>query len=130
MQRSPRRGRRRRLLPRSPIGCGFTLLGVTHEAFDEVHVLCNDSLIDAMGLKVSKESHPGRVYTGRCEAFLRIIAHMSDVHERSRGRSRDTRLVNSSFRYALLLCGCCSLCFCYGIGVSVDVATTRRRTYV
>lgn len=89
VQRSPRRGWRRWLLLRSPIGCGSALLGVTHEAFDEIHVICNDGLIDAMGLEPSDESHPGRVYTGRSEAFLCIIAHMSDVHERPHGRGGD-----------------------------------------
>jgi hypothetical protein len=111
MLRSTRRGRRRSLLPRTPIAHGVTLLGATHEAFNEVHVLCNDGLIDAMCLKVSEESNPRRVYTGRCEAFLRIIAHMGDVHERSRGRGGDTGFVDrTSFRHTLLLCGCCSLC--------------------
>ena len=45
-----------------------------------------------MCLKVSKESKPGWVYTRRREPFLRIVAHMSDVHERSRGWGRYERL--------------------------------------
>ena len=48
MQRKPRYGRGRCLLPRSSVGCVFTLLSVTHEGFDRVHVLCNDSLIDVI----------------------------------------------------------------------------------
>ena len=48
------------LLPRCSVGCVFTLLCVTHEGFDKVHVLCNDSFIDAMRLNLSKENcHDG-----------------------------------------------------------------------
>ena len=83
MQRTPRRGWGRFFLPRFSVGYVFTLLSVTPEGFDKVHVPCNDSLIDAR-LKV-KESKPGWVYTRRGEPFLRIIAHMGDVHEGSRG---------------------------------------------
>ena len=108
----------------------FTLLSVTHEGFDRVHVLCNDSLIDVIRLKVSKESKPGWVYTRRREPSLRIVAHMLDVHEGSRGWARDKRLVDgTSFRYTLLLCRCCDLCVCC-VTESVGVARIRRTTYV
>ena len=59
MQCPPRCGRGRCLLPRSSVGCVFTLLSVMQEGFGKVHVLCNDSLIDVIRLKVSKESKPG-----------------------------------------------------------------------
>ena len=130
MQCPLRCGRGRCLLPRSSVGCVFTLLSATHEGFDKVDVMCNDSLIDVIRLKVSKESKPGWVYTRRREPFLHIVAHMVDVHEGSRGWARDKRLVDgTSFRYTLLLCGCCGLCVCC-VTESVGVARIRRTTYV
>ena len=47
-----------------------TFLGATDETLDEVHVLCNDCLIDAMGLEITEESNPRWVDARRCKAFL------------------------------------------------------------
>jgi hypothetical protein len=58
------------LLLWSSVGYNSTLLGATDEALDEIHVLCNDRLIDAMLVEVIEESHPRRVDARRCEAFL------------------------------------------------------------
>jgi hypothetical protein len=40
------------------------------ETLDEFHVLCNDSLVDAMAVEVIEESTPRRVDTRRCGDFL------------------------------------------------------------
>jgi hypothetical protein len=74
---------RRFLLLRSSVSStyDFTLLGATDEALDEVHILCNDCLIDAMGLEVTKESNPRWVDASRCKAFLWIITHVRDMDE-------------------------------------------------
>jgi hypothetical protein len=54
-------------------------LSFTHETFDKVHVLCDDGLIDTMVLEVSEERDPRWVDARRCEAFLCVVAHMSDM---------------------------------------------------
>jgi hypothetical protein len=59
----------------------FTLLSATDETLDEVHVLCNDCLINAMGLEIAKESNPRWVDARRCKAFFWIITHVGDMDE-------------------------------------------------
>jgi len=81
MCRSSRCGWRRALLLWSSIGWGFSLLGITHETFDKVHVLFNDSLINTMFLEVAEERVPRWVDARRCEAFLCIVAHVGDMDE-------------------------------------------------
>jgi hypothetical protein len=60
---------------------GFTILRATDETLDKVHVLCNNCLIDAMGLKITEESNPRWVDARRCKAFLCIITHVGDMDE-------------------------------------------------
>ena len=83
MRRSSTHWRRRLLLLWSSVSSTyrFTLLGATDEALDEVHVLCNDCLINAMGLQITEESNPRWVDTGRCKAFLWIVTHMGNMDE-------------------------------------------------
>ena len=81
MRKSSRCRWRRALLLWSSIGCAFSLLGVTHETFDKVHVLLNDGLIDTMALEVAEERVPRWVDARRCEAFLCIVAHVCDMDE-------------------------------------------------
>jgi hypothetical protein len=78
---SPRRWRWWFLPLWSSVGCSFTLLGAADETLDEIHVLCNDSLINAMAVEVIEESNPRGVDAGRCETFLRIVAHVGDMNE-------------------------------------------------
>jgi hypothetical protein len=68
MPRSSRCWWRRFLLLWSSVS--RTILGATDETLDEVHILCNDCLIDAMGLEITEESNPRWVDARRCKAFL------------------------------------------------------------
>ena len=72
---------RRGFLLWSSVGSSFTLLSFTHETFDKIHVLINDGLIDTMFLEISEERVPRWVDASRCEAFLRVVAHMSNMDE-------------------------------------------------
>lgn len=83
MPRSSTCWRRRFLLLWSSVSRthNFTLLGPTDEALDEVHVLCNDCLINAMGLEITEESNPRWVDARRCKTFLWIITHVGDMDE-------------------------------------------------
>ncbi len=77
MPGSSRCWRRRFLLLWSSVD--FTVLGATDKTLDEVHVLCNDCLINAMGLEITEECSPGWVDARRCEAFFWIVAHVGDM---------------------------------------------------
>jgi hypothetical protein len=63
------------------VGRSLTLLSVTHETLDKVHVLCNDGIIYAMTMEVSEERGPRWVDASGCEPFLCVVAHMSDMDE-------------------------------------------------
>ena len=81
MHDSSRCRRRWSLLFWCSVGYNLTLLSVTHETFDKVHVLCNDGIIYAMIMEVSEERGPRWVNASGCEAFLCVVAHVSDMDE-------------------------------------------------
>lgn len=83
MPRSSRCDWWRRFLLLLSVGSNYssTILRATDETLDEIHVLCNNCLIDAMGLEITKESNPRRVNARRCKAFLCIITHVGDMDE-------------------------------------------------
>jgi len=81
MCHSSRCGRGRLFLLGPTIRRAITLLGITHETLDKIHVLCDDCLINTMRLEVTEEGNPRWVDASRCEAFLSIIAHVCDMNE-------------------------------------------------
>jgi hypothetical protein len=60
---------------------GIALLGIADEAFDELHVFCDNILINTLRLETTEERKPGRVDARRREAFFGIITHVSDMNK-------------------------------------------------
>lgn len=93
---APRRGRRWFLL----LGCWrrrgdrSSLLCVSYEIFDEVHVLIDELVVDAVRLEVGQEGVPGGVDAGGDKAVLGIVAHVPHVGEQAFSWSGHARLVN------------------------------------
>ena len=67
---------------------------VPHEIFDEVHLLIDELLVDAVRLEVGQECVPGGVDAGGDKAVLGIVAHVPHVGEQAFSWSGHARLVN------------------------------------
>jgi hypothetical protein len=59
----------------------IALLGIADEAFDELHVFCDNILINTLRLETTEERKPGWVDARRREALFGIITHVSDMDE-------------------------------------------------
>lgn len=57
----------------------FVLPVFAHEPFNQGHVFLSVSLVDVMLLEVTEDHRPRRVDAGRCEALLRLTAHVGDM---------------------------------------------------
>ena len=62
---------------------GLRLLRIPDECLDKVHVLLDHFARDALALELLDEVRPRRVDVGGRETFLRVVAHVRDVLERT-----------------------------------------------
>ena len=71
----------RSLLLWSSVGSSFEFIlpAFAHEPFNQGHVFLSVSLVDVMLLEVTEDHRPRRVDAGRCEALLRLTAHVGDM---------------------------------------------------